>query len=212
MEQRINNLPNGTYTVTALVRTPTEGFCLFTANGGAVVDVLLNVHEDNVSISANQLNGDVLTPEGAALSDAPIAFGQAVKIKMAPAPDFTYTGIVLTHGYNLDGPEYVRDNRQYKSVTIPASSFDKATHEYTIPAAYIDGEVRIEGLFTPGSTPDPGEGGDTCTVTYKKNVDGTFYQGGSAVALGQGWAAAEWVSSDSYHIKQCQQRLQHHKF
>ena len=35
MEQRINNLPNGTYTVTALVRTPTEGFCLFTANGGA---------------------------------------------------------------------------------------------------------------------------------------------------------------------------------
>jgi len=131
---------------------------LLTANGGAVVDVLLNVHEDNVHISANQLNGDVLTPEGAALSDAPIAFGQSVKIKMAPAPDFTYTGIVLTHGYNLDGPEYVRDNRQYKSVTIPASSFDKATHEYTIPAAYIDGEVRIEGLFTPGSTPDPGEG------------------------------------------------------
>ena len=170
---------------------------LLTANGGAVVDVLLNVHEDNVRISANQLNGDVLTPEGAALSDAPIAFGQAVKIKMAPAPDFTYTGIVLTHGYNLDGPEFVRDNRQYKSVTIPASSFDKATHEYTIPAAYIDGEVRIEGLFTPGSTPDPGEeGGDTCTVTYKKNVDGTFYQGGSAVALGQGWAAAEWVSTE----------------
>lgn len=169
---------------------------LLTANGGAVVDVLLNVHEDNVRISANQLNGDVLTPEGAALSDALVAFGQAVKIKMVPAPDFTYTGIVLTHGYNLDGPEYVRDNRQYKSVTIPASSFNKTTHEYTIPAAYIDGEVRIEGLFTPGETPDPGEVGDTITVTYKKNVEGTFYQGGSAVALGQGWAAAEWVSPE----------------
>lgn len=169
---------------------------LLTANGGAVVDVLLNVHGDNVRISANQLNGDVLTPEGAALSDAPVAFGQAVKIKMAPAPDFTYTGIVLTHGYNLDGPEYVRDNRQYKSVTIPASSFNRTTHEYTIPAAYIDGEVRIEGLFTPGETPDPGEVNDTLTVTYKKNVDGTFYQGGSAVALGQGWAAAEWVSAE----------------
>ena len=169
---------------------------LLTANGGAVVDVLLNVHEDNVRISANQLNGDVLTPEGAALSDAPIAFGQAVKIKMVPAPDFTYTGIVITHGYNLDGPEYVRDNRQYKSVTIPASSFNRTTHEYTIPATYIDGEVRIEGLFTPGETPDPGEVNDTLTVTYKKNVDGTFYQGGSAVALGKGWAAAEWVSPE----------------
>ena len=169
---------------------------LLTANGGAIVDVLLNVHEDNVRISANQLNGDVLTPEGAALSDVPIAFGQAFRIKMAPAPDFTYTGIVITHGYNLDGPEYVRDNRQYQSVTIPASSFDRTTKEYTIPATYIDGEVRIEGLFTPGGDPDPGEEDKTYTVTYQKNVDGTFYQGGSVVATGNGWAAAEWVSPE----------------
>lgn len=125
---------------------------LLTANGGAVVDVLLNVHEENVRISANQLNGDVLTQEGTALSDAPIPFRKAVKIKMAPAPGFTYTGVVITHGYNLDGHEYVRDNRQHKSVTIPASSFDETTHEYTIPASYIDGEVRIEGLFTPSGT------------------------------------------------------------
>lgn len=169
---------------------------LLTANGGAVVDVLLNVHEDNVRISANQLNGDVLTPEGAALSDAPIPFGQSVKIKMAPAPDFTYTGIVITHGYNLDGPEYVRDNRQYKSVTIQAASFDKTTHEYTIPASYIDGEVRIEGLFTPGETPGSGDEDQTYTVTYKNGADGTFYQDGNEVAVGQGWKAAEWVSAE----------------
>lgn len=168
---------------------------LLTANGGAIVDVLLNVHEAEVRISANQLNGDVLTPEGAALSDSPIPFGQSVTIKMAPAPDFTYTGIIITHGYNLDGPEYVRDNRQYKSITIPAASFDKSTHEYTIPASYIDGEVRIEGLFTPGDTPDPGKE-ETYTVTYKNGADGTFYQNGSEVAIGQGWKAAEWVSAE----------------
>ena len=167
---------------------------LLTANGGAVVDVLLNVHEEEVMISANQLNGDVLTTEGGALSDAPIPFSQAFTIKMEPAPDFTYTGVVITHGYNLDGPEYVRENRQYKVTTIPASSFDKETHEYTIPASYIDGEVRIEGLFTPGS--DPGGQTATYTVTYKNGVEGTFYQGGSEVALGKGWAAAEWVSAD----------------
>ena len=168
---------------------------LITSNGGAIADVLLNVHEDNVLISANQLNGDVLTPEGAALSDAPIPFGQSVKIKMVPAPDFTYTGVVITHGYNLDGPELVRDNRQYKSVTIPASSFNKTTHEYTIPASYIDGEeVRIEGLFTPGSEPTPGD--EVYTITYKKDASGTFYQSGSVVATGKGWAAAEWVSDE----------------
>ena len=170
---------------------------LITANGGAIVDVLLNVHEDNVKISANQLNGDVLTTDGTALSEAPIPFGKSFTIKMAPAPDFTYTGIVITHGYNLDGPEYVCENRQYQSVTIPASSFNKSTKEYTIPATYIDGEVRVEGLFTPGSDPgdDPGDDSPKYTVTYKKDL-GTYYQNGSVVASGKGWAATEWVSDE----------------
>ena len=200
-------IPNGTQPGIYRMRLKVDWDCddaggntntdnLLTANGGAIVDVLLNVHDEEVRISANQLNGDVLTPEGAALSDAPIPFGKSVKIKMAPAPDFTYTGIVITHGYNLDGPEYVRDNHQYKSVSIPATSFNKSTHEYTIPASYIDGEVRIEGLFTPGDTPGPGEEDQTYTVTYKNGAEGTFYQNGSEVAIGQGWKAAEWVSPE----------------
>ena len=148
---------------------------LITANGGAVVDVLLNVHAAEVPISANQLNGDVLRTDGTALSDALIPFGDAFRIKIAPAPNFTYTGIVLTHGYNLDGPEYVRDNRQYSSVMVPASAFDDATHEYVIPASYIDGEVRIEGLFTPGTTTEVGaiRNDSSGSVTYDVySIDG----------------------------------------
>jgi len=117
-------------------------------------------------VSYTYLNGDVLADDGTVLSEKRIPFGQAFKIKMEPAPDFTYTGAVITHGYNLDGPEYVRDNRQYKSITIPASSFDSETHEYSIPTSYIDGEVRIEGLFTPGENPDPGTESQKYTVTY----------------------------------------------
>jgi hypothetical protein len=139
---------------------------LIVSNGGAILDILLNVHDEEVDISANQLNGDVLADDGTVLSEKRIPFGQTFKIKMDPAPDFTYTGVVITHGYNLDGPEYVRDNRQYKSITIPASSFDSETHEYSIPTSYIDGEVRIEGLFTPGENPDPGTESQKYTVTY----------------------------------------------
>ena len=168
---------------------------LIVNNGGAILDVLLNVHADEVDISANQLNGDVLADDGTVLSEKRIPFGQTFKIKMEPAPDFTYTGAVITHGYNLDGPEYVHENRQYKSITIPASAFDSETHEYTIPASYIDGEVRIEGLFTPGETPDPGTVTTNYTVTYKKDVEGTFYQNGSEIGTGSGWAASEWVSA-----------------
>lgn len=168
---------------------------LIVSNGGAILDVLLNVHPEEVDISANQLNGDVLADDGTVLSEKRIPFGQVFKIKMAPAPDFTYTGAVITHGYNLDGPEYVRDNRQYKSITIPASSFNSETHEYSIPASYIDGEVRIEGLFTPGENPDPGTVTPKYKVTYKKDADGAFYQNGSEVEVGNGWAAAEWISA-----------------
>ena len=168
---------------------------LIVSNGGAILDVLLNVHDEEVDISANQLNGDVLADDGTVLSEKRIPFGQTFKIKMDPAPDFTYTGVVITHGYNLDGPEYVRENRQYKSITIPASAFDKETHEYSIPAKYIDGEVRIEGLFTPGENPDPGTESQKYTVTYKKDADGAFYQNGSEVGKGNGWAASEWVSA-----------------
>ena len=166
---------------------------LIVSNGGAILDVLLNVHDEEVDISANQLNGDVLADDGTVLSEKRIPFGQTFKIKMEPAPDFTYTGAVITHGYNLDGPEYVRDNRQYRSITIPASSFDSETHEYSIPASYIDGEVRIEGLFTPGG--DSGTMTEKITVTYKKDADGAFYQNGSEVGIGNGWAASEWVSA-----------------
>ena len=168
---------------------------LIVSNGGAILDVLLNVHDEEVDISANQLNGDVLADDGTVLSEKRIPFGKAFKIKMEPAPDFTYTGAVITHGYNLDGPEYVRDNRQYKSITIPASSFNSETHEFSIPASYIDGEVRIEGLFTPGENPDPGTVTPVYKVTYKKDADGAFYQNGNEVAVGNGWAAAEWVSA-----------------
>jgi len=108
------------------------------------VDVLPTVEDERVleqkevRIYANQLNGDVLRTDNTPLSSASIPSGKAFTIKMVPAPGFTYTGIILTYGNG-------------KSVTIPASAFDASKHEYTIPAVYIHGEVRIEGLFTPGA-------------------------------------------------------------
>ena len=120
-------------------------------NGGAVVDVLLNVHEDNVRISANQLNGDVLTTAGTALSDNPIPFGKSFKIMMSPAPSFTFSGAIVRHGYGLDGPQFIKDNMQFQIDTIPATSFNDSK-QTTLPAVYINGEVRIEGLFTPDPT------------------------------------------------------------
>ena len=67
MEQVIKNIPNGTYTVKALVRTPSEGVFLFTANGGAektdttYTEIPLDYktlessqHEDSVIVASDQ--------------------------------------------------------------------------------------------------------------------------------------------------------------
>jgi len=115
------------------------------ANGGGIVDFLLNIHTDEVKISANQLNGDVLNTDSTTLTSRLIPFGKAYSVMMAPAPGFTYKGIVVKHGYNLDGEQYVRDNRQWSIDTIPASQFKDDV--YALPATTINGEVRIEGLF-----------------------------------------------------------------
>lgn len=67
MEQVIKNIPNGTYTVKALVRAPSEGVFLFTANGGAekadttYTEIPLDYktlessqHEDSVIVASDQ--------------------------------------------------------------------------------------------------------------------------------------------------------------
>ena len=98
-----------------------------------------------MKISANQLNGDVLNTDSTTLVSQMIPYGSAHKILMAPAPGFTYKGVILKHGYNLDGPQFVKDNMQWKTDTIDASKFKD--NIYTIPASSINGEVRVEGLF-----------------------------------------------------------------
>lgn len=120
------------------------------ANGGGVVDLLLNVHDDEVKISSNQLNGDVLNTDSTTLVSCLIPYGKSHTILMAPAPGFTYKGIVLRHGYNLDGERFVRDNMQWTTDTIAASRF-REDNTFTIPASYVNGEVRVEGLFDIGT-------------------------------------------------------------
>ena len=71
MEQVIKNLPNGTYQLTAAMRAPSEGICLFTANGGEAktdttyVDVPLDYYmgvdeeEQPVQLIASDSHGPI---------------------------------------------------------------------------------------------------------------------------------------------------------
>lgn len=125
---------------------------LIAANGGVIVDTRLNVHGDLVTIyratSANGggLNGDILKADGSDFATEEIPFGQPYVIKAKPAPGFVLSHVVLRHGYGLEGDSLVNETPQYEDVTIPAYLFSDGT--YTIPAKYVDGNVRLIPYFS----------------------------------------------------------------
>lgn len=116
-------------------------------NGGGIVDILLNVHEDNVTVTAQNRNGSLKTSDGNdIINDSRIPFRKDFKIISTPAAGFDNDYIVVQHGYNLSGNQYVHHNRQWQSVTYMASEFGD-DGSFTIPADIIDGDISLRGEF-----------------------------------------------------------------
>ena len=124
-----------------------------TANGGAIVDVRLNVHGATTTISAHQRNCELLSAEtGEGLGGTVVPFNEGYRIKVVPSNGFAYRGVTIVHGYNIvidanqdyaiTSNQYIHGTKQYSIDYIPAALFDD-NNEYTIPAEYIDGEVHV---------------------------------------------------------------------
>ncbi len=120
-------------------------------NGGAIVDVILNIHGDFCSVNDANRNGEVLSANGEKLVKLQVPFGEPFTIKMNPEQGFEYAGIIVKHGYNLSGDSVVRDNMQWERVRISRELFNE-NDEFTIPGELMDGDVEIEGLFIEEGT------------------------------------------------------------
>lgn len=118
-------------------------------NGGAIIDTRLNIHGDEVTISRGQsasgTNGEMKKADGTDFSPHSIPFGKDYTVKFVPSPGFKLGNIVIRHGYNLDKDSLVNETPQYADVVIPA--YMAKDNTYTIPAEYIDGDVRITPDF-----------------------------------------------------------------
>ena len=118
-------------------------------DGGAVVDVTLDVHGDNVSVSASQLNGDiVLAKDNTPLQKYQTAYGQPLKVKVIPEKGFVQYGFQLKYGYHVNAPEQLDDNGNpnWILVKVPYSDISAEDGTYTIPAEYMRGaQVSIVG-------------------------------------------------------------------
>ena len=165
---------------------------LITGNGGALIDVLVNIHNDEVNLfrateeNGGGLNGDVLLADGKQLTGRTTPFGKAFKIKSRPAEGFVLDYMKIRHGYNLEGASTKNENQQWKEFVVQASQF--VNNEYTIPANCVDGDIRIVPFFKsdPTSVNDAtvkafevkaGQGEMTLTASVPTHVDIVSVQG-----------------------------------
>ena len=118
------------------------------SDGGGYVDLMLDVHGDKVSVSASQLNGDiVLASDESALQGYVTDYAQPLTVKDIPAPGFIQNGFDLKYGYDVNAIEQLDENGNpnWIMVNVPQSAI-AADGTYTIPAEYIRGsQVSIKG-------------------------------------------------------------------
>ncbi|MDO5460936.1 MAG: GEVED domain-containing protein, partial [Bacteroidales bacterium] len=167
------------------------------SDGGGYVDLMLDVHGDKVSVSASQLNGDiVLASDESALQGYVTDYAQPLTVKDIPAPGFIQYGFDLKYGYNVNAAEQLDENGNpnWIEVNVPHNLI-AADGTYTIPAEYIRGsQVSIKGdmqqayKYTVTITGDNGEGG----IVYA----GKEYKSGDVIEVTQFFTAKDVVPID----------------
>ena len=167
------------------------------ADGGGYVDLMLDVHGDKVTVSASQLNGDiVLASDESALQGYVTDYAQPLTVKDIPAPGFMQNGFDLKYGYNVNAVEQLDENGNpnWIMVNVPQSAI-AADGTYTIPAEYMRGsQVSIKGdmqqayEYTLKIKGAKGKG----RVLY----DGKEFKSGKKICVSQFFTAADVVTAD----------------
>ena len=114
-------------------------------NGGAICDVLLNVHGDKSNLIVKTVNGALLGADGQPLTNGELPFGKGFAVKLNPKEGFACESVRLRYGYHLDGEQVVNGNLQYQEKIIPGYLIKN--NEIEVPDEYVAGDLEIEALF-----------------------------------------------------------------
>lgn len=113
-----------------------DGGADITNNGGVVVDMLLNIVRGNKSLKLFSTNGNIYGVNNSALPTTVPAY---TKINVAGTPvakGYAASNVLVRHGHNLSGPQYVNGNIQW-------SEYTPASHRFTIPADSVNGDIEV---------------------------------------------------------------------
>lgn len=118
----------------------TEGADDILANGGVVIDFLINITANSHNLKLYTNDGSLLASLGNAL---PRYIEPYTALKVYPQPAVTgyvAESLFIRHGHNLNGPQYVHGNPQWSEYSVPAKA-------QTLAADSIDGDVHITAWF-----------------------------------------------------------------
>lgn len=139
------NLPDGIYRARLKAdvnNISPAGSADITTKGGAVIDFLLNIVEGNYKLDLNTINGGII---GAGNSALPVEIAPQSEIQfalLAGAPGFEAKEIVVRHGHNIDGEQFINGNKQWSEEIIDATD-----GVIIMPREYVDGEVQLFAEF-----------------------------------------------------------------
>ncbi len=133
-------------------------------NGGAICDVVLNVHATDAALSVTANNGELLAADGSVLP-AKVAFGEPLVLEVNPVDGYVLDAITIRHGYNFDGNKIFHGVRQWREDVV-SGAFVK-DGRITIPAEMMDGDVRITAEFVQAGD---GAGGDGYALSFDKDA------------------------------------------
>lgn len=118
-----------------------------TTDGIRILDFRLNVHTPSAPLDIQSVHGSVVGSGNTGLAES-AAFGEALALQAVPIADgYTLRQLTVRHGHNLDGPQYLRGNRQWGEYMAAAP-----TGRFSIPADSVDGTVRVTADFEPDGT------------------------------------------------------------
>ena len=133
-------------------------------NGGAICDVVLNIHNDNGALEAVAENGALLAADGSALPST-VPFGEALELKIVPDEGYALDYIKVLHGHNFDGEQYLHGVQQYAEALYPGYNVKDGV--LVLPAIYIDGDVVLTASFVKAGN---GQGGDGYALSFDKDA------------------------------------------
>lgn len=167
-------------------------------NRGAVMDMLLNVYDPEVTtvtVNNDQRNGDILLADGGKIENYNHQRLTSLKVKAQPENGFDYAGMIIRTGYNMAGDSLVHSNPQWTYKLVKHNQF-AADDTYTIPAADFSADVRIEGLMVEkGTLPDPTKKDATFPHVSPAPKAGEFVSGTKVYNIQNGANEQGWLST-----------------